>query len=78
MVVFAPQTLIYADIQWEVIDDLHVKAIFSHAGITIEAMLIFDEQGRIINFISHDRLALEKRVLQTTFHGLRPYQNIIQ
>jgi len=60
MVVFAPQTLIYADIQWEVIDDFNVKAAFTHRGVTVHARLIFDEEGRIINFISNDRLALEK------------------
>jgi len=53
--VFAPSTLIDANITWEEIDDLSVKAYFTHEGITISAELIFNRQGQLVNFISHDR-----------------------
>lgn len=61
MVIFAPQTLISDQIRWEEIDDSSVKAIFTHKDITVQAILYFDEHGRITNFISEDRLALDKK-----------------
>jgi len=58
MVVMAPQTLISEKIHWEAIDDFNVKATFTHNNISIDAILVFDEQGRLVNFISEDRLAM--------------------
>ena len=59
MVLFAPQTLIDAHIEWEKTGEYQMKATFTHEGITVEAALVFTEDGRLINFISNDRLALE-------------------
>ncbi|MCF7926558.1 MAG: hypothetical protein K9L74_03195 [Candidatus Izimaplasma sp.] len=58
MVVFAPQTLINNNISWEVLDNHSVEATFTHNNITISAQLFFDDEGKLINFVSHDRLAL--------------------
>ncbi len=55
MCVFAPATLIDESIRWEEIDSRTVAARFTNAGITIEAKLLFDAEGKLINFISNDR-----------------------
>ncbi len=59
MVLFAPQTLIDAPIEWSHTGDKRLKAAFTHEGITVEATLVFGEDGRLTDFISRDRLALE-------------------
>ncbi|MEC9485708.1 MAG: DUF6544 family protein [Candidatus Izemoplasma sp.] len=64
MVVFAPQTLIRDNIQWETIDNSTVQAIFTHNQITISAELQFDDEGKLVNFISQDRLVLDDEGLQ--------------
>jgi hypothetical protein len=55
MCFIAPATLIDPDISWEVIDEHIVKATYTNAHIRISATLHFDNEGRLINFISHDR-----------------------
>ncbi len=59
MVLFAPQTLIDAPVEWEKTGEYQMKASFTHEGITVEATLVFGKDGRLINFISGDRAALE-------------------
>lgn len=58
MCLLAPATLIDKRIQWQVIDDKSVKAIFINKDITISANLYFNEKGQLINFISNDRTAM--------------------
>lgn len=53
--ILAPMSLIDERISWEEIDNLHVKGTFSNDGITVAAILTFDEEGRLINFYSEDR-----------------------
>ena len=55
MCFMAPATLIDQSIHWEPIDDLTVKAIYTNGNISISAILYFNEEGRLINFISNDR-----------------------
>ena len=55
MVFMAPGALIDKRIQWEVTDNLSVKAIFTNDHIKISAVLFFNEKGHLINFISNDR-----------------------
>lgn len=58
MCLIAPASLINNDnVRWEVIDHNSVKAFFKNQGVEISAILHFDEQNRLINFISEDRLA---------------------
>lgn len=57
--IFAPSALLDADIVWEEIDDLSIKGSFTNEGITVSAILLFNEEGQLINFISEDRYALE-------------------
>lgn len=58
--IFAPSALIDADIVWEEIDDRSIKGTFTNKGLSVSAILSFDEEGKLINFISNDRYAIEK------------------
>jgi hypothetical protein len=55
MCLLAPSTLIDSRIQWEPIDSHSVRARFTNHGISITAVLIFNEAGELINFYSDDR-----------------------
>ncbi len=55
MCLLAPATLINKNIQWDSIDKLRAKAKFTHNGITITALLSFNEKGELVNFVSDDR-----------------------
>jgi len=59
MVLLAPQTLISDEINWEERDDSSVEATFTHDGITIKAIIFFDDMGRVTNFVSKDRLVVD-------------------
>ena len=52
---FAPASLVDPRIQWEVLDDVSVRAVFKNNKSQITADLLFNETGQLINFISHDR-----------------------
>lgn len=58
MCLMAPATLIDKRIKWEEIDSLSSKAIFTCNGITVSAILYFNDQGQLVNFISDDRFAI--------------------
>lgn len=55
MCMMAPSSLIDNRIEWESIDPLTVKAIFTNNGIKISALLYFNEEGELKNFVSEDR-----------------------
>ncbi|MCE7859510.1 MAG: hypothetical protein DYG86_06950 [Chloroflexi bacterium CFX2] len=55
MCLMAPATLIDPRITWETIDDLTAKGTFTNQGVTISAMLHFNAEGQLVNFVSHDR-----------------------
>lgn len=55
MCFIAPATLIDKRISWEVLNDTSVKASFKNGSIGIDAVLYFDDKGKLINFISNDR-----------------------
>ena len=54
--ILAPASLIDPRIVWESYDDTSATAAFTYEEITIRASLIFDEEGRLTNFISDDRI----------------------
>jgi hypothetical protein len=58
MCLYAPWSLIDTRITWEVVDDLTVKAGFKNGSNTVAATLYFDEEGRLINFLSNDRTSI--------------------
>lgn len=52
----APARLADADkVSWEPVGPLQARARFTHLGVSIGALLSFDETGRLTNFISNDR-----------------------
>ena len=54
--VMAPACLIdRQSIEWEPTGPLEARARFTNQGITIRALLSFDETGRLIDFLSDDR-----------------------
>ena len=55
MCLLAPATLIDKRIRWHEIDDRSVEAVFQLEEVVIKAVLYFNEEGRLINFVSDDR-----------------------
>lgn len=55
MCLMAPATLIDKRITWQAIDSNSAKATFTNHSITISAILYFNEEGQLIDFISKDR-----------------------
>ena len=51
MCVFAPGALVDPGIQWREIDPLNVSAAFTNAGITIQALLTFNAEGELVDFV---------------------------
>jgi len=60
MCLMAPATLIDPRITWKVIDSTSIEATFTNKGITISAILYFNEQGQLTNFISNDRTSVSQ------------------
>jgi len=54
--VLAPAALLDAAVVWEQIEPLRVTAAYTNAGVTVRADLVFDENGRLVDFVSDDRL----------------------
>lgn len=53
---FAPAVLVdLPNVSWQEIDSNQLKATYKTNSQTISAELIFDDKGRLINFISNDR-----------------------
>lgn len=57
---FAPAALIDDRIFWKKIDNRSAKATFTNKGTTISAILYFNEKGQLVNFVSHDRIAIDE------------------
>lgn len=55
MCLMAPSALAFANVEWETVDSLTVKAIYTNGENRISATLYFNEEGQLINFISNDR-----------------------
>ncbi len=55
MCLFAPATIVEADVRWDVLDARRVRATFTNAGHAIRADLAFDDADRLVNFWSDDR-----------------------
>jgi hypothetical protein len=55
MCMMAPSSLIDNRITWQSIDPLTVRATFTNNDIKISALLYFNENGELKNFVSEDR-----------------------
>lgn len=56
MCLFAPGALIDKNIEWQALDDRSAKATFRNGEVSITAVLYFNEQGQLTNFVSEDRV----------------------
>jgi membrane protein implicated in regulation of membrane protease activity len=56
MCLFAPAALVDKRIDWQTLGNNSVKAVFYNGEVSVSAILKFDESGRLINFISEDRV----------------------
>lgn len=56
LVLLAPGALVDAPIEWTVLDEHRVRAEFTNGGHTVSAELAFDETGRLLDFVSQDRM----------------------
>lgn len=52
----APGALVDAPVRWEPIDAQHVRAVYTLAGNTVAAVLVFDDRHDLVDFVSDDRL----------------------
>lgn len=78
MCLLAPATLIDTSIQWEILDSLSVKARFTHSGITISAILNFNDKGELLNFTSSDRyLSMDGKTYES-YPWSTPVSNYIE
>lgn len=66
MCCLAPATLIDDRIQWMETKGNKVHATFTNKGITVAAWLHFNEDGKLINFVSEDRYATQRKEMKRT------------
>lgn len=57
LVLLAPAGLIDADIRWESLGDGHVRGHYTAGAHTVSAMLSFNQDGELVDFVSDDRFA---------------------
>lgn len=76
MCLIAPATLINKNIDWEEINDTTVTAHFTNKGLKISATLIFNNDGRLINFISLDRTDINDMKQYPFSTPIYEYKNI--
>jgi hypothetical protein len=55
MCFIAPGSLVDPKIRWEPLNELSVRAVYTNGDISVGAVLYFDAEGRLIDFLSHDR-----------------------
>ena len=77
MCFMAPSTLISKNIQWETIDSLSVKAKFTNDKITVSAVLKFNQQGELVDFISEDRFYCEDGKTYLRYKWSTPIRNYV-
>ena len=61
MCVMAPASLIDRNITWQEIDNKSARAYFTNGDVTVAALLEFNEQGELVNFVSEDRYNVEAK-----------------
>ena len=58
MAIYAPSTLVDASISWRALDDRSAEATFTNGPHTIRGVLVFDDEGALVDFWSDDRPSL--------------------
>ncbi|MCW2868626.1 MAG: hypothetical protein JWR20_2814 [Marmoricola sp.] len=56
LVVLAPAAIVDAPVQWAAVDAHHVRGTFVNGGQTVSAVLTFDADHDLVDFVSEDRL----------------------
>ena len=56
----APAALLDPILKWQSINELQVRVFFPYPGGEISAVLFFDPEGKLVNFISEDRYDVAK------------------
>ena len=69
---FAPAELIGTNISWEPVDTLTARARYTNNGITISAVLHFNRNGELENFVSDDRYLSADGKTFTPYQGSTP------
>ena len=54
--ILAPAALVDAPVDWEVIDDRHVRGSFTNFDHRVTAELVFNDDHELVDFVSDDRL----------------------
>ena len=55
LVVMAPGAIVDAPATWEPVDDHHVRGTFTDADQTVSAVLTFNDEHDLVDFVSEDR-----------------------
>lgn len=55
MALFAPATLLSPSLVWERIDAKSARVTLVHGNDRVSALLVFSDDGDLVNFVSHDR-----------------------
>jgi hypothetical protein len=76
MCLMAPATLIDKRIQWQESEPNSVKATFTNQGISVSAVLYFNEQGQLVDFQSNDRTAISDMKQHPFYTPVSAYQNV--
>lgn len=76
MCLFAPAALIDRRITWENIDSNSVKATLNNNRTIISAMLYFNREGQLINFVSDDRIEVSDMKNYRFSTPVKNYKNI--
>jgi hypothetical protein len=72
MCIMAPATLIDTAIQWAPVDAHAVEATFTNAGHTIRAVLMFNDAGELVDFVSDDRMQTSSSGASATLRWSTP------
>jgi hypothetical protein len=73
--VMAPSRLVDKTIAWQTIDSLTAKAKFTNKGVTISALLYFNERGELINFVSDDRYESSDGITYNNYRWTTPVKS---
>lgn len=76
MCLLAPATLLSDNIRWQEINDTSVEAILTVNDITISATLVFNEKGKLVNFLSDDRYDVNRKEYVMFSTPVGEYANI--
>jgi uncharacterized membrane protein YphA (DoxX/SURF4 family) len=76
MCLMAPATLIDPRIRWEARDSLSAKAMFTNGTITISAILYFNTDGMLVDFVSDDRTEVNHNMQIPFSTPIRSWQEI--